>query len=280
MRHVSGHASPRIRKNLKKFSPQKLKDIQAFGPIYHGSPDNDKILETGKFQIVIPGKNPEIQSRHGYKCVPYLGSRSNFPPPMHHLGFGVYFTTNKSIAKRFNRDSIRGLKKFFLPNARILTINFAAPSTMMAWWLKNGYNPKPFGEITPKQWHKATAALTQHLSRDYDAIWFKGKTIYSQLDGDQICVYRPNLIAIEDKTLVKGLEIGATVTYQPSDDPELKTRCVFEPQAETKGIITETRNMGNIILPNYPNRKFFTVKWKKGGIQLYYLDCHLKLVSK
>jgi hypothetical protein len=46
--------------------------------------------------------------------------------------------------------------------------------------------------------------MTDRLKAKYDAVWFKGKGMFKLLDGDQICVYNPNLIFKYNKDLDRG----------------------------------------------------------------------------
>jgi hypothetical protein len=81
---------------------------------------------------------------------------------------------------------------------------------MMQWWLKNGYD----GEVA-KQSEAArimeTKKMTEFLKSKYDAVWFKGKSMYKLLDGDQIAVYDPSHIYFIDNTNVEPMTIGAKV---------------------------------------------------------------------
>ena len=129
---------------LNKVSSQEARDRNFFGPVWHGStPEKQAIIKVRGFQIF---KDEEEGKRHGYPDQEY--GKTGYPPPIDHLGFGVYFTTSKSIAKHFNGDSLRGLVPFYLDAPNILEINFAAQNTMMKWWMDNGYNP---GQTYPRQ---------------------------------------------------------------------------------------------------------------------------------
>jgi hypothetical protein len=155
--------------------------------------------------------NLPVGSAHGYPFDSY-GS-TGIAPPIHHLGFGVYFTTMKAIAKKYAGNTMRGMKTFYLDTHNIEKINFGSPNTMMRWWIQNGYNMTP--EATKahdmKTWIEATQNLTNTLASRYDAVWFLGKGIYKLLDGDQICVYRPELIRLIDPKMSSGLEVGAKI---------------------------------------------------------------------
>jgi hypothetical protein len=198
-------------------SPQEAKDRNLFGPVYHGtSGDINTILKTSFDPVAsIPSHvglyNRPVGTAHGYPLDQYAWGIS---APVHHLGFGTYFTTVKAIAKSYNGDTTKNLKMFYLDVPNMIEINFGAPNTMMKWWVANGYDMT--AEATKngdhRQWIKSTMNLTRNLIK-YDAVHFLGKGIRKLLDGDQICVYDPHRIFVIDAKLASGMEIGAKVFH-------------------------------------------------------------------
>jgi hypothetical protein len=207
-------------------SLQQARDNNFFGPVYHGTSaeKRDKIAMDG-FRIPI-GTERSGDVSHGYETSDYSGG---IPAPIHHLGFGVYFTTVLSIAKSYSDGTLRGMPVYYLNAPRMAKINWGSPRTMMKWWLENGYDYK----ITPDttfggyrtEWGgtrntlpsirqerlRATIHMTDELKSQYDAVWYKGKGMHRLLDGDQVVVFDPSLIYQVDPKLSKGLEIGAKV---------------------------------------------------------------------
>jgi hypothetical protein len=197
-----------LQESIQEISPQMAKDENMFGPIYHGTLKNiDEIIKTG-FNVKLHKNGPS----NGYTMDAYA---AGLPAPIHHLGFGIYGTTVKAIAKQFNGDTTKNLKTFYLNSQNILEINFGSPNTMMRFWIQNGYDMthEEFQKRDFNAWVRATGNLTRTLRKQYDAVWFKGKSIYRLLDGDQICVYKPGLICLVNNKLASGLEVGAKVTH-------------------------------------------------------------------
>jgi len=200
-------------------SLQQAKDMNMFGPVYHGTSaeKRDKIAMDG---FIIPiGTERSGDVSHGYETSDYSGG---IPAPIHHLGFGVYFTTVLSIAKSYSGGTLRGMPIYFLKAPRMTEINWGSPRTMMKWWIENGYDYKitpvtQFGkDVTSLQAIRqerlrATIHLTDELKSQYDAVWYKGKGMYRLLDGDQVVAFDPSIIYEVDPKLAKGLEIGAKV---------------------------------------------------------------------
>jgi hypothetical protein len=237
---------------VPKISPQEAKDKGLFGPVYHGtSEDNRSKIEQDGFKVHIGDARTEGIS-HGYEMSDYQGG---IPAPIHHLGFGVYLTTVKAIGKKFNNDSVKGLKVYYLDVPKKEEINFGATKTMMKWWQENGYDMKPVGSFTDpklaKDRLKATVNLTNHLKSKYDAVWFKGKGIHTLLDGDQIVVFDPKRIYEVDPKLAKSGEIGGKVKRK-SDG--------------MIGVVLDSRDIEEKFREFHPEAtKFLHVKWKKGG---------------
>lgn len=218
---------------LKVISRQEAEDRKLFGPVYHGSPRMDTILEHGfDLKHVVPvspirtrlasvidllGDYKDLSPTgpsHGYPFSEYYPG-CGVPPPIHHLGFGIYFTTVKAIGKKFNNNSVKNLKEFYLDVPKVEEINFGASHRMMSWWKSHGYdiNPTILAARDHNAWVKATGKLTQTLRNMFDAVWFKGKGMYKLLDGDQIVVFDPKKIYLVDSSLSTGLELGATVVH-------------------------------------------------------------------
>jgi len=188
---------------IKKISKQQALDKNMFGPVYHGTDTHRREkIESEGFKVFIGGER-EGDIKHGYEKTNY---HDNIPAPIHHLGYGVYLTTNKAIGKEFNNGSLKGLKEYYINAPRLETINFGAPRTMMKWWMENGYDYDK-----TKDRVKSTKRLTKNLKSNYDAVWFKGKGLNRLLDGDQIVVFNSKNIYEIDKKLSKPWEVGSKV---------------------------------------------------------------------
>ncbi|HQI45914.1 MAG TPA: hypothetical protein PLC59_07650 [Bacteroidales bacterium] len=274
-------------------SLQQAVDNDFFGPVYHGTyEDNLSKIEDEGFKIFI-GIQRSGDISHGYEDYDY---HSGIPAPIHHLGFGVYFTTVKSIAVRFSGGSKKVLKKaYFLNVPRLEIINFGVSHTMMKWWIKNGYDFNPDykysdafaryslqysvnrGKINQERL-RATINMTNVLKSKFDAVWFKGKGIRRLLDGDQICVYEPEgKIFLIDPSLSKGFEIGSVVRAKKDIQHinrygEAYGKLV---PAGTKGIIKNRREMTPLQMKSFEefpwyrgasiNKYAVYVKWKNIG---------------
>lgn len=204
---------------VPKISLQQALDSKLFGPVYHGTSAEarDKIAMDG-FKIPI-GRERSGAVANGFETSNYSGG---IPAPIHMLGFGVYFTTVKNIAKQFSGGTLRGLKVYYLDAPRMETINFGSPGNMMKWWMKNGYDYKvspltTFGNPTSNlriigdERLRATINMTKELSSKLDAVWYEGKGFYKLLDGDQVCVFDTSKIYEIDMSLAKGFDVGAKV---------------------------------------------------------------------
>ena len=279
---------------------QQAHDNKFFGPVYHGS------SESGHENIHSQGFKAQADYRaHGYQTSAYA---NNMPAPIHHLGYGTYFTTVKAIAKSFNNGTVRNLETFYLNIPNHETINFASPNTMMKWWIQHSYDfswdniqgEKNFSN--PNIMHereRATHSLTQHLASQYDAVWFKGKTIYKALDGDQVCVFQPsNKVFRVDNSSIDSIQMGAKVRCQSVEHckeivmqkwnltPDqldvdedqnfyiLGRHWMYIPKdPKNTGIITAKRHNP---MKNYD---MYDVKWKKGGTKYNYSEDMLELVK-
>lgn len=294
-----------LSENVKTISLQVVKDQKLFGPVYHGTTEEGrKSIEQHGFKVVKDIDDRSEDRVHGYETSDYaLGA----PAPIHHLGWGVYFTTVKAIAMRFNwagGPSTKGLTQYYLNIPRMTTINFASQRTMMKWWIENGYDfdwrnvpgEKNFANpAVMKERVRATNHMTEQLKSQYDAVWFKGKTLYKALDGDQVCIYEPEgKIFKVDPKLSKGLEVGAQVrikdgaieaylkSYEERFAREITTKkegntVIFYNQNGApfhkqpygvKGIIINVRQA--------PKGKYYDIKWSKGGTVFNYVESELE----
>ena len=239
-----------------QISLQTAQDRGYFGPVYHGTTnDRRDIIDQEGFKVFDDTDLSGIQNGYIIKSRSYSDKHPGVPPPLHHLGFGVYFTTNKAIAKQFNYGGT-GLKAYYLDVPKHETINFASPANMMNWWIKNGYDPElaKTGDRVA-----ATKKLTESLKSKWDAVWFKGSGLHKLLDGDQICVYDPKRIYEVSSTLAQQGEAGAKV-QRKSDG--------------MKGVIVKRENIEHI-LERFPGASSWIkpgakwrlyVKWQKGGL--------------
>src|ERR1700693_2945588 len=92
---------------VPKISLQQALDEKFFGPVYHGS-TQEKLskIDASGFNVFV-GMSHSGDVAHGYDFEDYVGG---IPAPIHHLGFGIYFTTSKSIAKKYSLGTTKGLK--------------------------------------------------------------------------------------------------------------------------------------------------------------------------
>ena len=255
---------------VKKLSLQQMIDSGFFGPVYHGTTQENltKIGQEG-FKVVL-GLHGTNGMSHGYENEPY--GFTGIPAPIHHLGFGVYFTTIRAIAKRFAGGSAKGMRTYFLDIPRREEINFGFPRTMMKWWIGRGYDPELAKQGEGGR-YMATAKMTQQLKSQYDGVWFKGKSMYRLLDGDQVVVYNPDNIYEVDFSLSKGFDIGSKVKAKHDiqwSDREGNVYGSIVP-AGTIGIISNRTNVEEL-KKQYPTcrakdaqKYVLMVKFKKGG---------------
>jgi len=259
-----------ITEDIKKISLQQALDNKFFGPVYHGtSQENLGKIDKEGFKI-IKGLYGTSGMAQGYRSSPYY---DNIPPPIHHLGFGIYFTTVKSIAKQFAGDTTKNMRVYFLDVPVVESINFGAPRTMMQWWIENGYDPKLAVQGECGRYH-ATVKLTEHLKEKYDAVWFKGKGIHRLLDGDQICVYNPDNVYVMDKSLIKPGEVGSKVTAKIDIDPY--NNGIIQVPKGTVGIITNKKIPNEYQKWAEGSNYIYNVKFKQGGHQYNLLDKHIE----
>lgn len=216
-----------------------------FGPVYHGTTEErqENIGNEG-FEIYI-GEANTGEVAHGYLNQPY---HEGIPAPIHTLGFGIYFTTAKAIAKQFAGGTARGMKTYYLDVPNLETINFGVPKTMMKWWVGQGYDP----QLAKTNRVEATKKLTENLKSKYDAVWFKGKGLHKLLDGDQICVFDPSRVYQVDPNLAKPGDVGSKVKRLADG---------------MKGTIMSARSIPEDIAQQYwgGETRVYSVKWTKGG---------------
>ena len=307
---------------IPAISPQESHDRNMFGPLYHGTTHDLKDIIANGFEtersipLGISYQNRPIGTSHGFSLESY--GYTGIAPPIHFLGYGNYFTTVKAIAKNFSGGTAKGQRRFYLDSQNILEINYGSENTMMKFWLQNGYDMTSDAtkNRNAKKWIEATHNLTNTL-KQYDAVWYKGKSIRKLLDGDQFCIYRPELIKVVDPKLATGLQIGAKVIHTQkipeiymnsnvfyvdilkSDDfgeagkmADSGWRGVFrgdESDVDLKRRISRgvgrypihfipPENMVGIIT-NTSNGMFW-VKWQKGGVKYNYTSEELEPLKK
>jgi len=265
----------------KKISKQEVVDKGFFGPVYHGTNETarDAISKSG-FKIHI-GSERSGDISHGYQSSNYADGK---PAPIHHLGYGVYFTNVKAIAKEFNGGSLKGLKEYYLDAPKVETINFGSQSNMMKWWVANGYDIPtiyPIKDMSNSDIAnlrvKATKNLTDKLKSKWDAVWFKGKGIRKLLDGDQIAVFDPSKIYEVDTSLSSGFDIGAKV-IRKSDGMRGVIKDVYVKNAQA---VREMWKKNNPEKPEHPwikpeTKKVFSIKWAKGGTEYNVQDIDIE----
>jgi hypothetical protein len=222
---------------VNKIDPEEAKRMKLIGPVYHGTSQTGRegIEDYGFKSFVGAARTGDVS--HGYELSDYWGG---IPAPIHHCGFGIYFTNVKNIGKMYNQNTTKGLKPYYIHASRLETINFGSPKNMMKWWQANGYDMQPtqwntgatgnfqgipvVGKVPSndkvaleQQRVKATINLTNHLKAKFDAVWFKGKGIKRLLDGDQICVFDPNNIYELDMENYKGKDMGDGIFAKEGD---------------------------------------------------------------
>jgi len=251
---------PQMDSSVPVISPQEAHDTCTGESFYHGSaPENVGVIEESGFSWE-EGEARTEQTAHGYEDRDY---HDGCPPPVHHLGYGIYLTAVRNIAKDYGYGSMKNVLEFkILKSARISEINWGATRTMTKWWTQNGYDC----ELANTDRVAATKALTDRLSAQYDAIYYKGKGLHRLLDGNQICVYNPSILRRVDKKLAQRGEIGSKVVRVKVIDNGIPTNVA----PGMKGILLGRRAIDPEISAKYHNREpeFLTVKWTKGGVDM------------
>ena len=89
-------------------SLQQAVDADLFGPVYHGTKAEYRAAIDREGFKVVKGMYGTAGMSQGYQPGESYGNTGT-PPPIHHLGFGVYFTTSKGIAKKFAGGPVKGV---------------------------------------------------------------------------------------------------------------------------------------------------------------------------
>lgn len=256
-------------------SLQQALDEKLFGPVYHGTnEENRSKIDAEGFKVIVGlyGTNGMSQ---GYGNDPY--GFTGAPPPIHHLGFGVYFTTSRAIAKKFAGGTSKGMRTYFLGIPNYEEINWGSARTMMKWWIQNGFDPE-LAKKSEGGRYMATAKMTENLKSKWDGVWYKGKGVYRLLDGDQVCVYEPEGKVFEiDLSLSKGFDVGSKVRAAKDiqfTDWEGNAYGSIVPMG-TLGIIKSKQAVDPEMIAKWKanpkaamqsiNKYAIIVKWKKGG---------------
>lgn len=126
---------------IKRISPQEASDRKMFGPVYHGTTRIADIRREG-FKYERGGEPRSGFTVHGMTASHMASGlyALGFPPPIHWLGYGVYFTTSRTLATRYGTGSARDTGPYWLDVSNHIVINFGAPNTMMKWWLAHGFD--------------------------------------------------------------------------------------------------------------------------------------------
>lgn len=131
----------------------------------------------------------------------------------------------------------------------------------MDWWVSNHYDK----ELALIDRVAATKKMTDFIKSKFDAVWFRGKTLYRILDGDQICVYDPSRIYEISQHMARFGEAGSKVRRK-SDG--------------MVGVIKARRDVTDILAAHpgaqlwlSPDTKYvYHVTWRKGGTDLNVQD--------
>lgn len=241
-------AFPQMNSPVPLISPQEAHDTcdQKIGALYHGTlPEVIPDIKEQGFKRE-EGEAHTDGIRQGYDNMEYGGTGCS--PPVHHLGYGIYFTQSKARAKLFGEDTARNVLEFWVLNgSRIMEINFAASNTMMKWWHSHGFDC----ELSKVDRVAATQRLTAHLSNEYDACLFTGRGFGRGLDGNQICVYNPSILRRIDKKLARSGEIGSTVQRLTDG---------------MKGILLDRRSLAGFEEFHPGEAEMLVIRWRKGGM--------------
>jgi len=228
-----------------KIGEDEAVKMKMFGPVFHGTIEKKRNqIKTDGFKTFV-GTSQTADVSNGYQSSDYS---VDIPAPIHHLGFGIYFTTIKNIAKKYNYGTTSGLTPYMIHAPRLATINFGSTNTMMKWWRSNGYDMPPLRELSDKNKQEseqmrvdATKRMTDILRSKYDAVWYKGKGLYNLLDGDQICVYETKNIYELDHGLTQRTNLGE-----------------FEAKKGERIVIKNTSTVGKIKLIRENNYIYYT----------------------
>jgi len=103
------YAFPAMEAPVPSISPQEAHDTCYDTPFYHGTlPEVITDIKEHGFKWQEGEKGSEGMS-HGYDNTNYY---EDCPAPVHHLGYGIYLTQIKSIAKDFGYGSMRNVVTF------------------------------------------------------------------------------------------------------------------------------------------------------------------------
>ena len=244
----------------RTISLKDAEDMKLFGPVWHGTSSSTRDLIQQEGFKVFEGEAGTGNVSHGFEN-PREYALGHLPP-VHFLGYGVYFTTSRNVAKMFNGGSMQGLNTYYLNVPRMETINFNAPHTMMKWWLRNGYDP----QVAKTDRVAATKLLTDSLSSRFHAVFHKGggwKTIDM---GPQIVVFDPSRIYLVDLALSKPGEIGCKVMRKADG---------------MKGTLLAIRSIPSEIGKQYHGgaERFLQVRWQRGGTDHNVYDRDVEFVQ-
>ena len=199
---------PAMNASIPELSPQKIYDT-CTGPYYHGAPSAETVSTIKEKGFAWEeGDTGSPGMSHGYENEEY--GQTGCKAPVHHLGYGVYLTESKTIAKdQFGSSSMKNVVEvYIIKGAKWAEINWGSPNTMMKWWVSMGYNCA-LAEIDRVA---ATKIMTSNLASKYDAVLYKGKGYRARLlDGNQVCVYNTGILRRMDKKLVQPGERGSRV---------------------------------------------------------------------
>ena len=261
-----------LTEELNKISLQTATDNKYFGPVYHGtSQQNIDIINRDGFKITT-GHYGEIGISNGMTYQPF---HNGIPAPAHFLGFGVYFTTVFAIAKMFAGGTAKKMQMYYLKIDNLETINFGSPNTMMKWWIANGYDPELAKQGLNGR-KEATILLTNSLKSKFDAVWYKGKGMYKLLDGDQVCVYNTDNIFAIDKSLTLPGEIGSKVKAKVDIGPYITGNIVVP--IGSKGIIVNKQKVTEHMIWASGSEYVYDIQFKPGGLIHGVLDNQIEFV--
>jgi hypothetical protein len=212
-----------LKEALKVISKQAAIDRKFFGPVYHGTSDENRsaIAQQG-FKVY---GTDDIDRRNGFAGI----FNTNYPgiPPIHLLGYGVYFTTVKAVARQYNQNSMRGIVEYYIDAPRMESIGFQSTNTIWKWWVQNGYDFDPKiaalkdkpenryagNRLVVDEQVRATRNMTITLSSKFDAVHLRKSSFRRGVDDEQIVVFDPARIYQVDAKLAGGWDIGAVVTH-------------------------------------------------------------------
>ena len=209
---------------VKTISKQAAIDQGFYGPLYHGTTDENRatIAQQG---FKVSNVDDNVGNRNGF-----LGKfDAGYPgiPPVHLLGYGVYLTTVKAVVKQYNQNSMRGIVEYYIDAPRMGEVGFQSPNTIWKWWVQHGYDFDPkiaalkddpanryAGNAKVMQEQiRATQHMTQTLASEYDAVHLRAAKYGRSIDAEQVVVFDPNRIYQIDAKLASGWDIGSVVTH-------------------------------------------------------------------